>query len=81
MEQVEIQRSNTIKHAFTEYTSCLSTSLPMNKSIIEELIANQESLKPDQDIQYIIQQYYVAGFSPKAVLYENYYHGVAHGKD
>ncbi|CAO3594914.1 unnamed protein product [Absidia cylindrospora] len=78
MEHVEIQRIQTIKHAFTEYTSCLSTSLPMDKSIIEELIANQESLKPDQDIQYIVQQYYVAGFSPKAVLYDNYYHGVAH---
>lgn len=80
MEQVEIHRINTIKQAFTEYTSCLSTSLPIDKSMIEELVANQESLKPDQDIQYIVQQYYVSGFSPKPILYENFYHGIAHGK-
>ncbi|CAO3594889.1 unnamed protein product [Absidia cylindrospora] len=79
MEQVEIQRIQTIKHAFIEYTSCLSTSLPADKSMIEEMVASQEALKPDQDIQYIVQQYYVAGFSPKPILYENFYHGVAHG--
>ncbi|KAI8337252.1 hypothetical protein BC941DRAFT_470989 [Chlamydoabsidia padenii] len=78
MEQVEIQRINTIKQAFTEYTSSLSTCLPVDKSMIEELIANQESLKPDQDIQYIVQQYYVGGYSPKPILYENFYHGIAH---
>jgi hypothetical protein len=81
MEQVEIHRINTIKLAFTEYTSCLSTSLPIDKSMIEELVANQESLKPDQDIQYIVQQYYVSGFSPKPILYENFYHGIAHGNN
>lgn len=80
MEQVELHRINTIKKAFTEYTSCLSTTIPPKKSMIEEMLANQESIKPDQDIQYIIQHYYVAGFSPKAILYENYYHGIAHGK-
>jgi hypothetical protein len=40
----------------------------------------QESLKPDQDIQYIVQQYAVSGFAPKAILYDNYYHGISHGK-
>ncbi|CAO3611018.1 unnamed protein product [Cunninghamella echinulata] len=78
MEQVEVHRISTIKKAFVEYTSCLSTSIPIKKTMVEEMLANQESIKPDQDIQYIIQHYYVAGFSPKAILYENYYHGVAH---
>lgn len=43
------------------------------------MLVYQESLKPEQDIQYIVQQYFVAGFGPKPILYENDVNGVALG--
>ncbi|KAI8391155.1 uncharacterized protein BYT42DRAFT_610408 [Radiomyces spectabilis] len=78
MEQVELQRVTTLKSVFADFSSCLSKALPSHKTIVDQMLVFQESLKPDQEIQYIVQQYCVAGFSPKALLYENYYHGIAH---
>ena len=51
--------------------------LPGDKAIVDQMLVYQESLKPEQDIQYIIQQYCVSSFSPKPILYDNQNHGVA----
>ncbi|KAG2183238.1 hypothetical protein INT43_006242 [Umbelopsis isabellina] len=77
MEQLEIDRISTIKRAFIEFGALMSNTLPTSKAIYEQMLLYQQTLKPDQDIQYIIQQYFVSGFAPKAVLYENFYHGHA----
>lgn len=78
MEQVELKRIQQLKELFSSFISSLSNAIPQEKSIIEEMMVFQESLKPDQDIQFIVQQYAVSGFAPKAILYDNYYHGVSH---
>ncbi|ORX51702.1 hypothetical protein DM01DRAFT_1337202 [Hesseltinella vesiculosa] len=78
MEQVELRRITVIKKAFTEYTSCLTSILPVDKTTVEEMVANQESIKPSQDIQFIVQNYFQGSFTPRAILYENYYHGIEH---
>lgn len=80
MEQVELKRIQQLKELFSSFIASMSTAIPQEKSIIEEMMVFQESLKPDQDIQFIVQQYAVSGFAPKAILYDNYYHGVSHGK-
>ncbi|KAF7726518.1 hypothetical protein EC973_008649 [Apophysomyces ossiformis] len=78
MEQMELHRISTLKQAFAAFSSCLSATLPSDKAIVDQIFVYQESLKPEQDVQYIVQQYCVAGFAPKAILYDNYYHGTAH---
>ncbi|KAG0166219.1 hypothetical protein DFQ28_007612 [Apophysomyces sp. BC1034] len=78
MEQLELHRLSILKQAFASFSSCLSATFPSDKAIVDQIFVHQESLKPEQDIQYIVQQYCVAGFAPKAILYENYYHGTAH---
>ncbi|OAD66122.1 hypothetical protein PHYBLDRAFT_189378 [Phycomyces blakesleeanus NRRL 1555(-)] len=78
MEKVELRRLDTLKQVFSAFASCLSASLPGDKAIVDQMRLFLESLKPEQDIQYIVQQYCTASFSPKAMLYENYYHGIAH---
>ena len=80
MEQVELQRIQQLKELLSSFISTLSSSIPQEQSIIEEMKVFQESIKPDQDIQFVVQQYAVSGFAPKAILYDNYYHGVSHGK-
>ncbi|KAJ2964785.1 hypothetical protein NQZ79_g320 [Umbelopsis isabellina] len=77
MEQLELDRISTIKRAFIEFGALMSNTLPTSKAVYEQMLLYQQTLKPDQDIQYIIQQYFVSGFAPKAVLYENFYHGHA----
>lgn len=39
----------------------------------------QETLKPDKDVQFIVEQYRTGQYCPKAILYENYFHSVAAG--
>ncbi|KAI8639298.1 hypothetical protein BD408DRAFT_350253 [Parasitella parasitica] len=78
MEQVEFNRIEQLKHIISSFIASISVVIPQDKLVIEEMMVFQESLKPDQDIQFIVQQYMVSGFSPKAILYENYYHGISH---
>lgn len=40
----------------------------------------QETLKPDKDVQVIVEQYRTGQFNPKPILYENYFSGTAKGK-
>ncbi|OBZ85642.1 Rho-GTPase-activating protein 8 [Choanephora cucurbitarum] len=77
MEQVELHRIERLKKFISAFIAALSSSIPQDKRAVEEMMIFHESLKPDQDIQFIIQQYAVAGFSPKAIMYENYYHGIS----
>lgn len=38
----------------------------------------QETLKPDKDVQVIVEQHRTGQFCPRPVLYENYFYGAAH---
>ncbi|KAG2237228.1 hypothetical protein INT48_006632 [Thamnidium elegans] len=78
MEQVELERIQKLKEFISSFIASMSVVIPQDKLVIEEMMVFQESLKPDQDIQFIVQQYAVASFSPKAILYDNYYHGTCH---
>ncbi|KAI7849131.1 hypothetical protein BDC45DRAFT_521630 [Circinella umbellata] len=77
MEQVELKRLTVLKQAIASFSLCISEMLPGDKAIVDQMLVYQESLKPEQDIQYIIQQYCVSDFSPKPILYDNLNHGVA----
>ncbi|KAI9254436.1 hypothetical protein BDA99DRAFT_157514 [Phascolomyces articulosus] len=77
MEQVELKRLAILKQAIASFSLCISEMLPGDKAIVDQMLVYQESLKPEQDIQYIIQQYCVSSFSPKPILYDNQNHGVA----
>lgn len=37
----------------------------------------QETLKPDKDVQFIVEQYRTGRYCPKPVIYSNYFHGAA----
>lgn len=65
---------------FADFVSCISDTMPAEKAIVEEMLVYQESLKPETDIQYIVQQYCVGGYTPTPILYVNYNNGIARGK-
>ena len=37
----------------------------------------QETLKPDKDVQLVVEQYRTGQFNPQPILYQNYFHGTA----
>lgn len=71
-----LTRSNV---AIASFSLCLSEMIPGDKALVDDMLVYQESLKPDHDIQYIVQQYCVSSFSPQPILYENQFHGVSQG--
>ncbi|KAG2208543.1 hypothetical protein INT47_010239 [Mucor saturninus] len=77
MEALEKERIEKIKHAFITMASALSNTLPMFKETYNRITLFQETLKADQDIHYIVEQYSTGPFCPKPMIYENYYHGSA----
>lgn len=58
-------------------SSSLSNTLPMFKETYNRITLFQETLKPEQDIHYIVEQYRTGPFCPKPMIYENYYYGSA----
>lgn len=77
MENFEKERIHAIKKAFTAMSNSLSNTLPMFKETYDKIFLFQESLKPEQDILYIIEQYKTGPYCPRPMVYENYYYGAA----
>ncbi|RUS14707.1 hypothetical protein BC937DRAFT_93443 [Endogone sp. FLAS-F59071] len=77
MEHAEFDRINFIKQVFIDLAATMSNTIPAAKAICDRMVVYQEALRPEHDVQFIVEQYRTGGFSPKPILYENYYHGSA----
>ncbi|GAA5802080.1 hypothetical protein HPULCUR_007540 [Helicostylum pulchrum] len=77
METLEKDRINALKHAFTTMSNSLSNTLPMFKETYDRISLFQETVKPEQDINYIIEQFKTGPYCPRPMIYENYYYGSA----
>ncbi len=45
----------------------------------ERLLIYHEALKPENDIQFMIERYRTGPFIPQVILYKNQYNGSANG--
>lgn len=57
----------------------LSNTIPRCKDTFDNMMLYQETLKPDKDVQFIVEQYRTGQYCPKPILYENYFHSTAAG--
>ncbi|KAJ2958402.1 hypothetical protein NQZ79_g5993 [Umbelopsis isabellina] len=51
----------------------MSNIIPNCKDIYDRLMLYQETLRPDADVQYIVEQYRTARFCPRPILYLDYH--------
>ncbi|KAL9538123.1 hypothetical protein MBANPS3_011176 [Mucor bainieri] len=77
MESLELERIQTIKQAFISMAASLSNTIPRCKETFDNMMLYQETLKPDKDVQFIVEQYRTGQYCPKPILYESYFHSVA----
>ncbi|CAG8464360.1 17262_t:CDS:10 [Cetraspora pellucida] len=77
MERREFDRIKSSKTAFLNYSTTCSTVVSAAQLMSERLLIYHEALKPEKDIQIIIQHYRTGPFNPKVVLYTNQYNGSA----
>ncbi|KAI8977256.1 hypothetical protein BDF20DRAFT_975548 [Mycotypha africana] len=77
IEQLEKERVDSIKQAFTAMATALKGTVPMLQETYNSISLVQETLKSEQDIQYIVEQNKLGPYCPKPYIYENYYYGSA----
>ncbi|KAI8883524.1 hypothetical protein K501DRAFT_333310 [Backusella circina FSU 941] len=78
MESLELERIQTIKQVFVSMAASLSNTIPRSKETYDRMMLYQETLKPDKDVQFIVEQYRTGRFCPRPILYENYFVGTAY---
>lgn len=71
---------NALNLVFVSMAASLSNTIPRSKETYDRMMLYQETLKPDKDVQYIVEQYRTGRFCPRPILYENYFVGAAYGK-
>ncbi|KAI8084115.1 uncharacterized protein B0P05DRAFT_536212 [Gilbertella persicaria] len=77
MEQLEKERILKVKEAFSNMAVTLSNSVSIFKETYNRMALFQETVKPEQDIRCIVEQFKTGPFCPRPFVYENYYFGSA----
>ncbi|KAI8086251.1 uncharacterized protein BX664DRAFT_335319 [Halteromyces radiatus] len=77
MESLELERIQTLKQAFISMAAAFSNTIPIYKEIYDRMMLYQETLRPEKDVQSIVEQYRTGRFCPRPILYENYFSGTA----
>ncbi|KAG1050075.1 hypothetical protein G6F43_007626 [Rhizopus delemar] len=77
MENLELERIQTLKQVFISLAASLSNTIPRFKETVDNMMLYQETLKPDKDVQMIVEQYRTGQFIPRPILYENYFYGTS----
>ncbi|ORX61931.1 hypothetical protein DM01DRAFT_1403664 [Hesseltinella vesiculosa] len=77
MELLELERIQTLKHAFISMAAVLSNTIPMYQETYDQLMLYQETLHPEKDLKIIVEHTKVGRFCPKPILYTNFFDGPA----
>lgn len=73
MERCETDRLKAIKVVLLDFTASISNKVAGLKATLEKCLLYQESIVPERDMRYLIEEYKTGFFAPKAPLYDNYY--------
>ncbi|KAI9031773.1 hypothetical protein CLU79DRAFT_730074 [Phycomyces nitens] len=77
MENLELERIETLKQIFATITTLLANTLPLYSETYDCINIYQEAIRPDKEVQFIVEQYRTGRFCPRPILYENHYEGPA----
>ncbi|KAL0091532.1 hypothetical protein J3Q64DRAFT_1320116 [Phycomyces blakesleeanus] len=80
MESLELERIQTIKQAFISIAASLSNTIPLCKEMYDRMMLYQETLRPDKDVRFIVEQYRTGRYCPRPIIYQNHFHGPASGQ-
>nr|CAG8469291.1 10639_t:CDS:10 [Entrophospora candida] len=77
LEKSELDRIKTSKVSFLNYAATFGSIISAVQSMSEKLLIYHEALKPEHDIQFMIERYRTGPFIPQVILYNNHYSGSA----
>jgi len=76
MERCELDRLNAIKSVILDFCGAIGNVIPALQSMIDRMMLFQETIQPNADLRYILENYRTGSFSPRVQIYENYYNQV-----
>ncbi|KAI8066664.1 hypothetical protein BC940DRAFT_301992 [Gongronella butleri] len=77
MESLELERIQTLKQAFISMAAALSNTIPIYQDTYNHLMLYQETLHPEKDIRAMVEHCKTGKFTPRPIVYENYFDGPA----
>jgi hypothetical protein len=77
MNQAEQERIEEVRSVFTNLAVALSNVMTVTQAVCDRMVVYLEAMRADFDMQYFVQQYRTGPYSPRPIIYENYYHSPA----
>lgn len=76
LERCELDRLKAIRSVILDFSGAISNSIPSFQSQVDNMMLYQETIQPQGDLRYMLENYRTGGFIPKVTPYENYYGSV-----
>lgn len=73
MERCELDRLKAIKAVILDFSGAISNVIPSLQSTVDNMMLFQETVQPQGDLRYMLENYRTGNFLPKVTVYENYY--------
>ncbi|KAL8731742.1 MAG: hypothetical protein Q9166_003189 [cf. Caloplaca sp. 2 TL-2023] len=76
MERCELDRLKAIKAVILDFSGAMSNVIPSLQSTIDNMMLYQETVQPQGDLRYLLENYRTGAFVPRVQVYDNYYNTV-----
>ena len=76
MERCELDRLKAIKAVILDFSGAISNAIPSLQSTVDNMMLYQETVQPQGDLRYLLENYRTGGFVPRVQVYDNYYNNV-----
>ncbi|KAF7545281.1 hypothetical protein G7Z17_g9282 [Cylindrodendrum hubeiense] len=76
LERCELDRLKAVKTVILDFSGTIGNVIPSLQSAVDQMMLFQETIQPQSDLRYLLENYRTGSFIPKVVVYENYYNKV-----
>ncbi|KAL5615496.1 hypothetical protein BROUX41_005541 [Berkeleyomyces rouxiae] len=76
LERCELDRLKALKTVLLDFSGAIGNVIPALQSTIDNMMLFQETIQPNNDLRYLLENYRTGSFIPRVVVYENYYNKI-----
>lgn len=76
LERCELDRLKAVKTVILDFSGTIGNVIPSLQSTVDKMMLFQETIQPEGDLRYLLENYRTGSFVPRVVVYENYYNKV-----
>lgn len=73
LERCEFDRLKATKTVILDFSGTIGNVIPSLQATVDRMMLFQETIQPQGDLRYLLENYRTGSFVPKVVVYENYY--------